>query len=138
MAIRDAVRAIAGACAFATGLYEFLYGQGNEKEKFNRWCSVVSALPRKKTRVFTWPVVTVFSFIAEPEKHVFLKPQVTRVAADAYAYPFLYRPSPSWDVYESLLKFVAAIQQDLSDLKPRDMIDLQSFIWVLGSDEYRE
>ena len=24
------------------------------------------------------------------------------------------------------------------DLKPRDMIDIQSFIWVQGSDEYEE
>jgi len=24
----------------------------------------------------------------------------------------------------------------MCDLKPRDMIDLQSFIWVQGSDEY--
>ncbi|MEO7648413.1 MAG: hypothetical protein ABIV11_09280 [Gemmatimonadaceae bacterium] len=25
-----------------------------------------------------------------------------------------------------------------ADLKPRDMIDLQSFMWVQGSDEYEE
>ena len=24
------------------------------------------------------------------------------------------------------------------DLRPRDIIDLQSFIWVMGSDEYDE
>jgi hypothetical protein len=28
------------------------------------------------------------------------------------------------------------VRRDLSDLKPRDMIDLQSFIWVQGSAEY--
>ena len=27
---------------------------------------------------------------------------------------------------------------DLRDLRPRDMIDIQSFIWVQGSDEYVE
>jgi len=27
---------------------------------------------------------------------------------------------------------------DLRDLKPRDMIDIQSFHWVRGSDEYEE
>ena len=30
------------------------------------------------------------------------------------------------------------VRRDLRDLKPRDMIDLQSFIWVQGSDEYEE
>jgi hypothetical protein len=28
------------------------------------------------------------------------------------------------------------VRSDISDLKPRDMIDLQSFLWVQGSDEY--
>ena len=28
--------------------------------------------------------------------------------------------------------------RDQPDLRPRDMIDLQSFIWVMGSDEYDE
>ena len=33
----------------------------------------------------------------------------------------------------------AAIKNLLAlDLKPRDMIDLQGFIWVMGSDEYRD
>jgi len=31
---------------------------------------------------------------------------------------------------------VALASADTADLGPRDMIDLQSFIWVLGSDEY--
>jgi hypothetical protein len=26
--------------------------------------------------------------------------------------------------------------KDLRDLQPRDMIDIQSFLWVQGSDEY--
>jgi hypothetical protein len=28
------------------------------------------------------------------------------------------------------------VGRDLGDLKPRDMIDIQSFLWVLGSEEY--
>jgi hypothetical protein len=28
------------------------------------------------------------------------------------------------------------VRHDQADLRPRDMIDLQSFIWVQGSDEY--
>jgi hypothetical protein len=54
----------------------------------------------------------VFGFIAQPDRHVFLKPNVTRLAAREYG--------------------------DQRDLRPRDMIDLQSFIWVMGSDEYDE
>ena len=86
----------------------------------------------------TWPVVTVMGFIAQPAKHIFLKPTVTRTAAREYGYDFQYRSGPSWETYKSLLDFAAVIRRDLRDLAPRDMIDLQSYIWVQGSDEYEE
>jgi hypothetical protein len=138
MAIRDAVKSPAGARAFATGLYDFLHGKGRPQDRFERWVAVVAALPRRQTRVLTWPLVTVFGFIAQPETHVFLKPNVTRVAAREYGHDFGYRSAPNWETYESLLMFADVIGGDVGDLKPRDMIDLQSFIWVLGSDEYAE
>jgi hypothetical protein len=43
---------------------------------------------------------------------------------------------PSWPVYRNLLDFAKTIRRANRDLRPRDMIDLQSFIWVQGSDEY--
>jgi hypothetical protein len=39
---------------------------------------------------------------------------------------------------ESLLAFADRVRDDVRDLKPRDMIDIPSFIWVQGSDEYEE
>jgi hypothetical protein len=138
MAIRDAVKSIRGACAFASGLYDFLHGSGSDRERFDRWCSVLTTLPRKKTRVSTWPVATVFGFIALPTKHMFLKPTVTRVAAREYGFGFDYSVTPSWKCYKSLLYFAGAVRRDLRDLGPKDMIDIQSFMWVQGSDEYSE
>lgn len=136
MALRDAVKTASGSRLFATALYEFLHGPGGLEQKFGRWVDAVAQLPRKQTRVLTWPLVTVFGFIAQPDIHMFLKPNVTRVAARAYAYDFQYKSRPSWDTYESLLQFAATVRRDVRDLKPRDMIDIQSFIWVQGSDEY--
>ena len=136
MAMRDAVKSAAGATAFAEGLYEFLHGRGSIETKFNRWVEIVGGLPRKQTRVLTWPVVTVFGFIAQPDIHVFLKPMVTRRAAGEYGVEFEYRSRPNWDTYNSLLQFANKVNRDMRDLKPRDMIDAQGFIWVQGSDEY--
>ena len=136
MALRDAVKSVAGARAFATGLYEFLHGAGSTEARFVRWCETVAALPRKQTRVLTWPLVTVFSFIAQPDRHIFLKPTVTKIAAAKYGFDFRYQSKPNWETYASLLEFAETIRRDVRDLKLRDMIDLQSFIWVQGSDEY--
>jgi len=136
MALRDALRARDGARAFARGLYAYLHGEGRIEARFGAWCDTVAALPRRQTRVLTWPVLTVFPFIAQPAVHMYLKPTVTRVAAQAYDYPFEYAPRPSWRTYASLLDFAATVRRDVRDLRPRDQIDIQSFIWVLGSDEY--
>ena len=138
MALRDAVRDEAGARMFAEGLDAFLHGAGSAERKFERWCATVAALPRKQTRVLTWPLVTVFGFIAQPDTHIFLKPNVTRTAAREYGFDFRYKSRPAWDTYASLLEFAAVVERDLGDLRPRDMIDIQSFMWVQGSDEYEE
>jgi hypothetical protein len=136
MALRDAIKSEDGARLFAEGLYEFLHGGGGAARKFERWVETIDALPRKQTRVLTWPLVTVFGFIAQPDRHIFLKPNVTRLAARAYGFEFRYKSRPNWDTYANFLEFAETIRRDLSDLKPRDMIDMQSFMWVQGSDEY--
>jgi hypothetical protein len=138
MALRDALKSADGARAFAEGLYEFLHGRGSVERRFERWVEVVAGLPRRQTRVLTWPLVTVFGFIAQPRTHIFLKPNVTRAAALAYGFDFRYRSRPNWETYASLLDFAARVRRDVRDLRPRDLIDLQSFIWVQGSDEYEE
>jgi hypothetical protein len=136
MALRDAVKSDSGARLFAEGLYDFLHGAGSITARFNRWCETVAGLPRKQTRVLTWPIVTVFGFIAQPQKHIFLKPNVTRAAARAYCFDFQYHSRPAWPTYANLLEFAEVVRRDVKDLRPRDLIDIQSFIWVQGSDEY--
>ena len=136
MALRDAVKSPTGAKLFATGLYDFLYGTSDLEQRFHAWVEIVAELPRKQTRVLTWPIVTIFGFIARPDLHLFLKPKVTKIAAEQYGFDFDYVSRPNWKTYESLLHFAGVVRRNLRDLRPRDMIDIQSFLWVQGSDEY--
>jgi hypothetical protein len=138
MALRDAVKSPAGAKAFSEGLFEFLHGTEDMEIRFTQWCAVIGKLPRRQTRVLTWPLVTVFGFIAQPKTHFFLKPTVTRRAADEYDFAFEYRSRPNWETYKGVLTFARIVSRDLRDLRPRDMIDIQSFLWVQGSEEYPE
>ena len=139
MALRDAVKAPADARLFANALYAFLYGRGSPQRKFEAWISALGELPRRQSRVVTWPLATVFGQIARPDLHLFLKPMVTRKAARAYGFDLEYHSDPSWPVYRDLLTFAAILQRDLGrkpGFRARDMIDIQSFIWVQGSAEY--
>ena len=139
MALRDAVvRSEEGAQRFTEGLYDWLHGPGGEAARFERWTAVVRSLPRRQTRVATWPLVTVFGSIARPKVHLFVKPLTTRRAAEAYAFDLPYSSAPAWATYSSILELARTVRTDLADLHPRDQIDIQSFLWVLGSDEYAD
>ena len=136
MGLRDGVRSQEGAKLFSENLYQLLYGSGALRNRFENWCQAVSQLPRKQTRVLTHPVVTVFPFIADPKNHIFIKPKVIKAAAAAYGFELHYKSTPSWTVYSQILQFAHLIMSDLKSEHPRDMIDIQSFMWVIGSDEY--
>jgi hypothetical protein len=126
MALRDAVRGRPGAARFARALYELLHGGGHLEQRFDDWCEALAKLPRRQTRVLTWPLATVFGFIAQPRQHIFLKPMVTRRAAARCGCAFHYVSRPGGGPYAAYLKFARAVRSDLADLKPRDLIDIQS------------
>jgi hypothetical protein len=136
MALRDAVESDAGAEIFARGLYAYIYPAEPTSKTFDQFTRTLTLLPRKQTRVLTWPLQTVFSFIAQPAHHIFLIPRVTQIAAEHYQFRFEFKSQVNWKTYKSMLGFAQQVHADLADLNPRDMIDLQSFIWVQGSEEY--
>jgi len=88
-----------------------------------------------------WTVVTYLPFLWLPEEHVFLKPEVTKDFAARIGHRFAtdYEPRLRLEVYESLLDLVVKTEGALAEMKPRDRIDVQSFIFVVGEyDEARD
>jgi hypothetical protein len=136
MALRDAIRSPTGAQAFSCALFDFLHGHGSAELRFASWAAALNALPRRQTRVLTWPLATVFGFIAQPKQHFFFKPMVTREALRRCGISFDYSSRPSWPVYKALLDGVRTVRTEIASMRPQDMIDMQSFLWVQGSDEY--
>ena len=85
-----------------------------------------------------WTVVTYLPYLWRPDTHMFLKPEVTKdyAARVGHSFAAIYEARLNLDVYSSLLDLVERTSSELSDLKPRDRIDIQSFIWVVG--DYQE
>lgn len=85
-----------------------------------------------------WTVATYLPYLWLPDRHMFLKPEVSKDYAARVGHPFasVYEAKLNLGVYESLLDLVDRTSEALSDLQPRDRIDIQSFIWVVG--EYQE
>lgn len=61
---------------------------------------------------------------------------MTREALRRCGIEFDYSSRPSWPVYKALLNAVRTVRSEIAAMRPRDMIDMQSFLWVQGSNEY--
>jgi hypothetical protein len=85
-----------------------------------------------------WTVATYLPFLWRPEEHMFLKPEATKDFATRVGHRFAldYEPRLDLSVYESLLDLASRTTIELAELRPRDRIDVQSFIWVVG--DYKE
>lgn len=83
----------------------------------------------------SWPAATYLPFLWRPDLHMFLKPEVTRDYAQrvGHAFALAYGPRLEAAVYDELLALAAETRASLDGLGPRDMIDIQSFIWIVGA-----
>ena len=85
-----------------------------------------------------WTVVTYLPFLWRPEAHIFLKPEVTKDFAERVGHDLARTYSPDLDLrtYGDFLDLAGGIRAAFAGNEPRDMIDVQSVIWVVG--DYRE
>ena len=132
-ALRNAAKAEPEA--FARGLFELVAGEGEMPDRFEGFAAMLDSLPQPKTQTFKWPIQTIFPFLADPRENLFLKPRVTQLAADRFGFDLQYRPQPAWDVYARVLEFARQLAQDLAELKPADLIDVQAFLYLSGKME---
>jgi hypothetical protein len=68
---------------------------------------------------------------------MFVKPAVTNGAANSNRSELNYSPQLNWLTYKQLLAFSAMLLPRLRERGARDLMDVQSFIWVSWSDSYR-
>ena len=129
-ALHDAVQGAASAQLFANGLFDLIYGKDDFQNRFEEFGKDLASLPQKKTSPVKWTIATIFPFLAQPKTHIFLKPKVTQEAARRRGFSLNYRAELNWLTYSCLLRFADVRAEEVADLNPRDMIDIQSYIWV--------
>jgi hypothetical protein len=107
---------------------------------FDALVNTLGALPRRESGVSldTWPVATWLPFIAAPDRHMLIKPTIIQAFASAFARTVRYRSEPNAETYGDVMNFVSDLKDSLeaSELnrsgRRLDMIDLQSFMWVVA------
>jgi len=111
---------------FSHNLYNLLYGKETIRDKFESFIFILGEMDALK-----WPTITYFLFIHFPEKHMFVKPTITKNAAELCGWNIYYEPKPNWKTYKAVLGLSEYLFKELGDLNPRDMIDVQSFLWCI-------
>ncbi len=127
MALEDGLQSPVHQPAFATALCHLLYGDDDLQPRFERYADILESIGAAK-----WPIATYFLFIVYPEEHMFLKPLVTQKTAAISGFDIHYRPNLNWRTYASVLAFANYLKAEFVGLLPRDMIDVQSFMWCIS------
>ena len=129
MALKDGLSSAASQRSFATTLEALLYSSSPLETRFLQFSKVLQEIGAAK-----WTVASYFPFFVAPSECMFIKPSVTQKAAEMSAFEINYRPDLNWLTYKSVLDFAHYLREALTDLKPRDMIDVQSFMWCIAPE----
>jgi hypothetical protein len=97
---------------------------------FRAMADAVSQLPADGGKVFTWPIVTLLPFFANPQRFLALKPTNTELMAARMAFDLKYDSTPNWETYDASLRMAQQLFEKLAPHGARDMIDVQQFMWV--------
>lgn len=124
MADAQAARRLAGALA------DLIEAEQPDEATFGSYAQALVSIPAERGRVATWPVATLIPYLLQPDRHMFLKPEVTQNAAEALGFHLNYRATPNWTTYSRLLAMTRLYREKLKPLAPQDNIDVQSFYWV--------
>lgn len=133
MTLKDGLKTPENVRIFAESLYELLYGKVSYRTRFEAFAHCLEIIGAAK-----WTTATYFPFLAFPEEHMFLKPEVTKHAAELTKAELNYKSELNWLTYSSLLDFAKYLRQELQamEMNPRDMIDVQSFMWCITPGKY--
>lgn len=111
---------------FAEQIRALLYSQRPTPDKLETFVDYCTAaeLPNK------WTFPTYFMFMTRPHADMFIKPSVAKWFLKFMGLGELYTAVPSADMYERYKKNCHGLLAELADQGAKDMIDIQSFIWV--------
>jgi hypothetical protein len=132
MSLKDGLQTPESQQQFSKVLYSLLYD--SEEELENRFVAFSKML--ENIDAAKWTTATYFLFIIHPDKYMFVKPTITQYSSELCGYEVNYKPQLNWLTYKSVLSFSKYIKSEISELKPRDMIDVQSFMWCIAPGTY--
>jgi hypothetical protein len=107
-------------------LYDVLYGTGAFSPRLDAWIRVLS-----HDKPTVWPAATYVLMMHDPSKHIFVKAEPYKKLLHALHSKVTWEPHPTAARYAQIQVLASALLEKLAPMGARDMIDVQSFIYVM-------
>lgn len=131
ISLRDGLKEQSAQERFAKSLHAVLHEEDNFDSSFDALADSLNDIGARK-----WTIATYFLFFTHPDRHMFVKPTITQNAAEVCAFDIGYRPEVNARTYRMILAFSRFLSEGIARLGPRDMIDVQSFMWCIAPGTY--
>ncbi len=114
--------------AFYEAFVSLLHGEGKGEE---RLAGFVEVLKAKGIKCY-WTFPTYFMFIVDPVNEFFVKPSVAKWFLDLTGSKYSSRVDSQ--MYKTLKEDVKRLEDEMRQYNPKNLIDVQSAIWVAYSE----
>ena len=132
MSLKDGLEDQSSKKVFSHALFSLLFGEEELEKRFIAFTEVLEVIDAAK-----WTIATYFLFIMHPKKYMFVKPTITKYSSELCGFEINYKPQLNWLTYKLVLEFSDYLFSQISELNPRDMIDVQSFMWCIAPGTYK-
>jgi hypothetical protein len=121
------------AAVFFEALLAVLSVPSPARARFDRLFAATAALDLEPA--LAWPVATLFPFVAEPGRQVFLWPKTACGAAERLGSDLRFDPAPNWRTYSALRGFAAKLLEELQPSGARDYVDVEAFLYATATSK---
>ena len=112
---------------FMEALLELLSVPSPGRARFEKLFAATEAL--ELDPALAWPIATVFPFVADPTRHVFLWPKTACGAAERLGCNLRYDVEPNWPTYSALRAFSTHLLEPLRARAAKDFVDVEAFLF---------
>jgi hypothetical protein len=131
MALKDGLSDPEKLKTFALSLNDLLYSEVELKLRVESFIELLEQIGAAK-----WTILTYFLFIGFPDRFLFLKPIASKQATEVFAFDIKYKPELNWNTFKAHQDFGDYLYSELykqgSPIRPKDMIDVQGFIYCVS------
>jgi hypothetical protein len=124
--LADAFRDTDAAAAFFEALLPVMSLPSPARARFEKLFAATQSLDVEPA--LAWPIATLFPFVTEPARQMFLWPKFACEAAERLGCDLRFEPEPNWATYSALRGFAAKLLEKLHPSGARDYVDVEAFL----------